>query len=72
MRCGNMTMPFYKSVVHPLFEYNIQGWLAYLYENINERVKGQKGAVEMIRGTEDGMHAGGERVGLADKERVDD
>jgi len=35
-------------------------------------VKGQKGAVEMIRGTEDGMGTGGERVGLADKERADD
>lgn len=43
-------MPFYKSVVHPHFEYSSQGQLSYLNEDINERAKGQRRAVELIRG----------------------
>lgn len=50
MRCRNIVMPFYKSVVHPYFECSSQGQLSYLKEDINERVKGQQRAVELIRG----------------------
>lgn len=43
-------MPFYKSLVHPHLEYSSQGQLSYLNEDINERAKGQRRAVELIRG----------------------
>lgn len=72
MRCGNIIMPFYKSVVHPHFEYSSQGQLSYLNEDINERVKGQWRAVELIRGTGDEVGAGGERVDFAGSENADD
>lgn len=49
MRCRNIITPFYKSVAHPRFEYRSRGRLSYLNEDINERVKGQPRAADLIR-----------------------
>lgn len=58
-------MPFCKSAARPRFESSCLGELSDLHETINERVKGQGGAAELIRGLGDEEGAGGERVGLA-------
>lgn len=50
-------MPFYKSVVQPHFEYSSRGQLSYLNEDVNERVKGQLRAAELIRGLRNEMGA---------------
>ena len=57
MRCRSVIMPFYKSVLPPPFEYSSRGQLSYLNEATNDRVRGQRRAVELIRGLGKAMGA---------------